>query len=236
MRISALSDVGLVRKNNEDNFSICAPNLFIVADGMGGHEAGEVASKLAVNAIREHVLAHGLKQPGEKVLKDAVAAANRQVFEAAAERPDCSGMGTTVSVVLLRDGLINWAHVGDSRIYLFRDNQVSLLTDDHSVVWELLKQGSITQEDADVHPQRNMLTRAIGTEAETEIDIGNIPLLAGDQIMLCTDGLTNLISGEELAQAIKQCSDSDEVVKFLVNQAKTRGGFDNITVIYVDNR
>jgi PPM family protein phosphatase len=236
LRVSALSDVGLVRKNNEDSFSICAPRLFMVADGMGGHEAGEVASKITVTAIYEYVLKYETEQRAEVLLRDAIQDANRQVYETAVARPECSGMGTTVSVVLLSDGLIHWAHVGDSRIYLFREGEHQLLTDDHSVVWQLLKQGGLTPREAEVHPQRNMLTRAVGTEAQIEIDVGSTPFLSGDQLLLCTDGLTNLVSGEELAQVTKRMTDTDEAVKYLVNQAKERGGFDNITVILIDNR
>ena len=236
MRVSALSDVGLSRKNNEDNFSICAPHLYVVADGMGGHQAGEVASKIAVTTVKEYVLKYGPNQLDGDLLRDAIREANRQVFEAAAARPDCTGMGTTVSAVIVRDSQIHWAHVGDSRIYLFREGKAELITDDHSVVWQLLKQGGITSEEAEVHPKRNMLTRAVGIDAEIEVDVGSNPFFVGDQLILCTDGLTNLVSGEELAQITTQFSDAEETVKYLVNQAKERGGFDNITVILIDNR
>lgn len=236
MHVSALSDVGMVRKNNEDSFSICLPHLFVVADGMGGHEAGEVASQLAITAIKEHVLKYISEQNGEILLRDAICAANRVVYEAAIATPDYSGMGTTVSAVLLKDGLVHWAHVGDSRIYLMREGNHQMLTDDHSVVWQLLKQGGITPEEAKTHPQRNMLTRAIGTDRDVEIDVGKIPLMAGDRIILCTDGLTNLVSSEELAKINARLADTDETAKYLVKLAKERGGFDNITVIVIDNR
>jgi PPM family protein phosphatase len=236
MRISALSDVGLVRKNNEDNFFICAPHLFIVADGMGGHEAGEVASKIAVTAMQEYMTKNVGNRNIKQRLREAVRVANREVYQEAAARHECFGMGTTISAVFLQEDMLYWVQVGDSRVYLVREGTIQLLTEDHSLVWQLLKQGSITLEEANVHPQRNVLTRAVGTEPETEIDVGEIMLLPKDQILLCTDGLSNLVSGEEITETIVGTTDPDEAVKKLVQLAKEHGGFDNITTILIDNR
>lgn len=235
MHVSALSDVGLTRKNNEDSFFVCAPHLFIVADGMGGHEAGEVASRMAVAAIQEYVFNH--KQDTiEDLLKEAIREANRRIFAEAAERSGCQGMGTTVSAAYIKNNVLYWGHVGDSRIYLIREGTGRLLTEDHSLVWQLMKQGELSEEEASSHPRRNVLIRAVGTESEAEIDVGKAALMPGDQIVLCTDGLTNLLAGEEIADLATRSADPDETVKQLINLAKDRGGFDNITVILIDSR
>lgn len=236
MHVSALSDVGLIRKNNEDSFFVCAPHLFIVADGMGGHEAGEVASSLAVASIREYIFAHAAINDKKDLLREAIREANRRIYATAISRQGCQGMGTTVSAAYIHDDVLYWGHVGDSRIYLIREGAGELLTDDHSLVWQLMKQGELSLEEANSHPRRNVLTRAVGTEPEAEIDVGHRALLPGDQVVLCTDGLTSFLTGEEIAAAVTARTDPDETVKYLVDLAKDRGGFDNITVILIDNR
>lgn len=236
MHVSALSDVGLIRKNNEDSFFVCAPQLFIVADGMGGHEAGEVASRMAVAAIQEYVLNHVETDDGEILLKEAIRVANRRIFEEAAAREGCHGMGTTVSAAYIHNDTLYWGHVGDSRIYLIREGEGHLLTEDHSLVWQLMKQGELSEEEASSHPRRNVLMRAVGTEPEAEIDVGKTSLLQGDQVLLCTDGLSNLLTGEEIVGVATRKTKPDETVQYLINLAKDRGGFDNITVILIDNR
>lgn len=236
MHVSALSDVGLVRKNNEDSFFVCAPHLFIVADGMGGHKAGEVASRMAIAAVREYVLDNAVKEKAADLLKEAIREANRRVFEEAGSRKGCQGMGTTVSAAYIQNNKVYWGHVGDSRIYLIRAGTGQLLTEDHSFVWQLMKKGELSEEEANSHPRRNMLIRAVGTAPEAEIDVGETALLPGDQVILCTDGLSNLLSGEEIADVVIHSTDPDETVKLLINLAKDRGGFDNITVILIDNR
>jgi protein phosphatase len=145
-------------------------------------------------------------------------------------------MGTTVSATYITNDTLYWGHVGDSRIYLIRAGVSQLLTEDHSFVWHLIKKGELSEEEASSHPRRNMLIRAVGTAPETEIDVGEMALLPGDQIILCTDGLSNLLSGEEIADVTTRTADPDETVKHLINLAKDRGGFDNITVILIDSR
>lgn len=236
MHVSALSDVGLIRKNNEDSFYVCAPHLFVVADGMGGHEAGEVASGLAVASIQEYVFNNVATKDKKDLLREAISEANRRIYAEAISRQGCQGMGTTVSAAYLQDDVLYWGHVGDSRIYLIRAGVGELLTDDHSLVWQLMKQGELSLEEANSHPRRNVLTRAVGTEPEVEIDVGRRALMPGDQVVLCTDGLTNLLTGEEIAAAATASTDPDETVKYLIDLAKNRGGFDNITIILIDNR
>jgi len=236
LHVSALSDVGLIRKNNEDSFFVCAPHLFIVADGMGGHEAGEVASGLAVTSIQEYVFHNTAIKDKKELLRAAIGEANRRIYAEAVSRQGCQGMGTTVSAAYIQDEVLHWGHVGDSRIYLIREGAGELLTDDHSLVWQLMKQGEISLEEAETHPRRNVLTRAVGTEPEAEVDVGCRALLPGDQVVLCTDGLTNFLTGEEIAAAATAGADPDETVKYLIDLAKNRGGFDNITVILIDNR
>lgn len=236
MHVSALSDVGLIRKNNEDSFFVCAPHLFVVADGMGGHEAGEVASRMAVAAIQEYILNNALHGNMDDLLTEAIREANRRIFTEAAARQTCHGMGTTVSAAYLDNDMLHWGHVGDSRIYLIRGGTGQQLTEDHSLVWQLMKQGKLSEEEANSHPRRNVLVRAVGTEPETEIDVGKTALLPGDQIVLCTDGLSNLLTGEEIAATVINSTNPDETVKHLIGIAKERGGFDNITAILIDNR
>lgn len=236
MHVSALSDVGLIRKNNEDSFYVCAPHLFVVADGMGGHEAGEVASSLAVASIQEYVFNNVATKDKKDLLREAISEANRRIYAEAISRQGCQGMGTTVSAAYLQDDVLYWGHVGDSRIYLIREGVGELLTDDHSLVWQLMKQGELSLEEANSHPRRNVLTRAVGTEPEAKIDVGRRVLMPGDQVLLCTDGLTNLLTGEEIAAAATASTDPDETVKYLIELAKNRGGFDNITIILIDNR
>jgi len=236
LHVSALSDVGLIRKNNEDSFYVCAPHLFVVADGMGGHEAGEVASSLAVASIQEYVFNNVATKDKKDLLREAISEANRRIYAEAISRQGCQGMGTTVSAAYLQDDVLYWGHVGDSRIYLIREGVGELLTDDHSLVWQLMKQGELSLEEANSHPRRNVLTRAVGTEPEAKIDVGRRVLIPGDQVLLCTDGLTNLLTGEEIAAAATASTDPDETVKYLIELAKNRGGFDNITIILIDNR
>lgn len=236
MHVSALSDVGLIRKNNEDSFYVCAPHLFVVADGMGGHEAGEVASSLAVASIQEYVFNNVATKDKKDLLREAISEANRRIYAEAISRQGCQGMGTTVSAAYLQDDVLYWGHVGDSRIYLICEGVGELLTDDHSLVWQLMKQGELSLEEANSHPRRNVLTRAVGTEPEAKIDVGRRVLMPGDQVLLCTDGLTNLLTGEEIAAAATASTDPDETVKYLIELAKNRGGFDNITIILIDNR
>jgi serine/threonine protein phosphatase PrpC len=184
-RHAALTDIGLHRSTNEDAF-IAEPPLFAVADGMGGARAGEVASHLALETLVE-TLAAGA------VLHDAALAANERVYQLSRADRAHAGMGTTLTVVVLRDDRLEFAHVGDSRLYLWRDATLEQVTDDHSLVGEMLREGHLTREAALSHPQRSILSRALGTEPHVEVDEGALELLAGDAVLLCSDGLYSMV-------------------------------------------
>ncbi|ACA60091.1 Stp1/IreP family PP2C-type Ser/Thr phosphatase [Candidatus Desulforudis audaxviator] len=235
MRWSAVTDTGLVRPNNEDNHRVNeALGLFAVADGMGGHQAGEVASRLALTVLEEQF--QELVQQGEETgnaLLYAVEAANRQVFEESCRSNRCNGMGTTLSACLIAEEGLILAHVGDSRVYLVRAGEIFQLTEDHSVVQELLNEGRITAEEVPGHPYRNVLSRALGTGEQLEIDLLRVPLQAGDRVLLCTDGLTNMVSDAAIQAVVAGYGDPDQAVRELVRLALEQGGSDNITLILV---
>lgn len=235
MKWSKLSHIGLVRKNNEDNSCVFEDiPLLAVADGMGGHKAGEVASKLALDS-----LAHCLRENSDTLQTDPDVAmerafkyANAKVFDYASEHgEEFRGMGTTVTAIIPRGDDIYIAHVGDSRAYLVRGHEIKLLTDDHSLVNELLKSGGLTEEEAQNHPQRNILTRAIGTSQDVKVDIRKEPVTQGDIIVLCTDGLFNRVNLDEIMQMAGKAESLGERAKHLVERALERGGSDNITVV-----
>ncbi|MEG6586001.1 Stp1/IreP family PP2C-type Ser/Thr phosphatase [Dendrosporobacter sp. 1207_IL3150] len=235
MLVFAKSDIGLVRQTNEDSYACIPPDLFLVADGMGGHVAGEIASSMAVKAISEYVQAN----KGTNVtmlLEQALIRANELIFDLSQSRDECAGMGTTVSVVHVDQTCIHWGHVGDSRIYVVRDSDLVQVTNDHSLVWELVKSGNITKAEAHTHPQRNMLTRAVGTSKNIKVDTGITNWKQGDFMLLCTDGLTNMLSEQEIYQVlIENMNDGEKVVNKLIDSAKRAGGNDNITVILLKN-
>lgn len=235
MKWSKLSHTGLVRKNNEDNCCVCDDIKFLaVADGMGGHKAGEIASKLALDELVSYLRANAglLEENPAEVLKKAFNSANQAVLELARTDGDkFRGMGTTVTAVLPRENKIFVAHVGDSRAYLVRGSEIKLLTSDHSLVNELVKSGGISAEEAENHPQKNVLTRAIGTSPVVEVDINIQEVKKGDIIILCTDGLSNLVSLEEIKLMAGQDESLGERAKHLTEKALDRGGGDNITVI-----
>ncbi|MDA8097488.1 MAG: Stp1/IreP family PP2C-type Ser/Thr phosphatase [Desulforudis sp.] len=235
MKWDATSNIGLVRANNEDAFCVNEEyRLFAVADGMGGHKAGEVASRLALGTLEaEYIRLLGEGEPTARALYRAVIAANNQVFDESCRSETHRGMGTTLTACVLQtDGMV-FAHVGDSRIYLIRDGKATRLTEDHSVVQELINQGKLTDEEAGTHPYRNMLSRALGTEGGVQVDVRDFTLNNGDRILLCTDGLTGLVQDEEIAQAVTADPQPADSVKELVACALERGGKDNITLILV---
>jgi protein phosphatase len=170
----AQSDIGMVRKTNEDSFVFLPPHLFVVADGMGGHVAGEIASSLGANTIREHVEKITSLSEWEQILTEAIIQANAEIYQMSQSKIECQGMGTTVTAVYLEHEKVYWSHVGDSRLYLLRENRLHQITSDHSLVWELMKNGSITSEEAQVHPHRNILTRAVGTSETVCVDSGKL--------------------------------------------------------------
>jgi protein phosphatase len=229
----AKSDIGLIRQTNEDSYECINPNLYIVADGMGGHLAGEVASKMAVDVIKNYICIHIDSELNlESLLKNAILEANKMIFEKAHQDKDYLGMGTTVSIAYCKDTQMFWGHVGDSRIYLLRNNELIQITKDHSLVWDLLENGSITKAEAKVHPQRNVLTRAVGVDENLLVDTGVCNLFRNDRLLLCTDGLTNMLNEDIIKEAISsETIDLKESIDFLVDAAIAAGGSDNITVI-----
>ena len=225
------SDIGLSRKINEDSYIFAPPDLFAVADGMGGHEAGEVASSLAVDAICKHIEASRQTAEAGYLLEEAIIQANKQIFQMAQSKAECAGMGTTVTAIYIQEDRIYWGHVGDSRLYLLRDGRLMQVTRDHSLVGELLQNGSITPEQAQNHPHRNILTRAVGTAEDLQVDCDSLVWEPGDLLLICSDGLTGLVSDEEILSVLVDTLSLEEKADLLVDKALAAGGFDNITVI-----
>jgi protein phosphatase len=221
------SDTGRKRRRNEDNY-VVAPPLFAVADGMGGAQAGEVASKLAASALED---AEGPLHGVERVAA-LVREANRRVYERATSDPAASGMGTTMTVALVENGVVAIGHVGDSRAYLVRNGRMEQLTDDHSLVNELLKSGKLSPEEAEIHPQRSVITRAVGTDPDVDVDAFTIDAQEGDVFLLCSDGLTDMVEDEDILDVIERHRDDlDRMVRSLVAAANRGGGEDNITAV-----
>jgi protein phosphatase len=235
LHAAALSDVGLRRPANEDCYAL-APDLglFLVADGMGGHRAGQVASEMAAQAAVAalRTLADASASLTEK-LRYAVSSANREILSAALAKPELAGMGTTL-VALLADGeRVALAHVGDSRGYLVRGARIRCLTDDHSLVAELVRRREISESAAKGHPHRHVLTRALGVRRNVEPDLAELSPEPGDVFVLCSDGLTGLVEDEEIAEVVGAERDLEVACGRLVDAANSRGGEDNITVLLV---
>ena len=244
MRSAGRTDIGLVRKVNEDRFlcekleDIDSTYLYIVADGMGGHNAGEVASSMAVQEVASYIKnSIGTLMLGDEEIKDlvrnAIMYANEKVYKTSILKSNCLGMGTTLSMVLAKDSSIYIGHVGDSRIYLIRGKDISRLTEDHSLVAELVKRGTIKPEDAFNHPQKNVITRALGTEYSIEPDVNQYDMRSGDLILICTDGLSNAVCEEDIIRVINDASDLNGACELLIEKAKEKGGYDNITAVVI---
>lgn len=227
MRVGVKTDVGRVRSTNEDRYAVL-PYLLAVADGMGGVQAGEIASEMVIDVLS--TASYRGKDP-EAGLAEAVTRANELVYAKASGRDEYRGMGTTVTAVLIVGERAAVAQVGDSRAYLIRDGEIKRLTQDHSLVGELLRNGSITPEEAMWHPQRNLLTRAIGTGSTVSIDTARINLAFDDVLVLCTDGLSSLVDDQEIKEQVMHYGDPQRAAEALVDLANARGGNDNTTVI-----
>jgi protein phosphatase len=223
----AKTDTGRQRRENEDCAFARAP-VFVVADGMGGAQAGEVASRIAVDAF-----AQGLPDSGtpEARLANRVQEANQKIWEQSRSRHEQAGMGTTLTAAFLDDSELAIAHVGDSRAYLFRDGSLKRLTQDHSLVDELVRRGKLTEEQAAEHPQRSIITRALGAEPTVEVDTWTYPVHAGDVILLCSDGLTSMVPEERLEAILAGTTDLKVAAQQLIDEANAAGGRDNITVV-----
>lgn len=231
LRVGAASDTGRVRQNNQDTSLVADDRLFAVADGMGGHKGGEVASGMAVAALRANFL--DLSEDG---LLEAANAANAAVYDAARDDADLAGMGTTLVAIARTDGPdLAFINVGDSRMYRLRNGELEQLTTDHSLVEELVREGQLAPEDARSHPQRNILTRALGIEASVAIDADTVTPEVGDRFLLCSDGLFNEVEEEKIASILRRYTDDPaDAAQELVRLANEGGGRDNITVVIVD--
>jgi PPM family protein phosphatase len=230
-RSTALSHAGRKRRRNEDAY-VLEPPLFAVADGMGGAKAGEVASSLAAAALQE---SDGDGSSGEARVASLIEEANRRVFRRATEDRAASGMGTTMTVAIVEEDRVTIGHVGDSRAYLIREGRLEQLTDDHSLVAELVRSGRLTPEEAEIHPQRAVITRAVGTEPDVDVDTFSVQGAAGDLFLICSDGLTDMVDEATILEAVEQNrGDLKAAAKALVNAANRGGGEDNITVVFFE--
>ncbi|HSI81451.1 MAG TPA: Stp1/IreP family PP2C-type Ser/Thr phosphatase, partial [Solirubrobacterales bacterium] len=220
------SDTGRQRTANEDSY-YARPPLFAVADGMGGAQAGEVASKIAADAFEP---AERGDASAEAYLRSIAEAANERIHSLAEEDQSRTGMGTTLTAVMVEDDEVSIAHVGDSRAYMLRDGELKLLTSDHSLVEELRRQGRLTDEQAEDHPQRSIITRALGPERDVDVDTMTYRARPGDVFLLCSDGLTTMVSDDAIAAALREAPDLSTAVSRLIREANDAGGRDNITV------
>lgn len=231
MQCEVVSEAGLIRDKNEDSYLVCLKRgLFVVADGLGGHQAGEKASNMAVK-ILDSALTTG--NASLILLERAFQKANSLIYREAYHNPALEGMGTTLTAAWLSKGRLYLAHVGDSRVYHIRDHKIKLLTRDHSYITEMLNLGGLTEEEARSHPKRHMLTRAIGTNSLIEVDLAEYSLKKDDYILLCTDGLHGLATAEELRNYILSASTLQGAVQEMLTLAMSRGCPDNITVVLV---
>jgi len=231
MRVGAATDTGRVRKVNEDAYWY-DDRLLIVADGMGGHAAGEVAANVALNAARQAIAALEPRVlPVEEMVRQAVAAANLEVYERSLRVPGLQGMGTTLTLVWIAGDRAVVGHVGDSRAYLVTKSGMVQLTQDHSVVAELVRSGGLQASEARLHPYRNVLTRALGAAPQVEADVNSVRVEPGEALLLCTDGLTAVLQDEEIHKTLVEMDDPTRCAQRLVDLANARGGPDNITAV-----
>lgn len=235
MKIFSITDVGKVRKMNQDYVFATdepqgtLPNLLVVADGMGGHKAGDFASKFTVETLKEEIK-HSLKEGPKEVLLDAVQVVNKKLIETAEKDIKLDGMGTTLVAATVIDHTLHFINVGDSRLYLI-NQEVKQLSRDHSLVEEMLRLGGISEEEAKHHPDKNIITRAIGVKEDVEADYYEYALKKGDVILMCTDGLCNMVNEDEIFTIIKSARDIVEAGQLLINRANENGGKDNIGVV-----
>ena len=234
LRSGSATHVGQVRSNNQDSLLVWAKaDLYAVADGMGGHNGGEVASAMAVEGLEKHA-----GEPSLENLKQAARIGNRAIFEKAGADPELHGMGTTLCAVRVVPGPegdeIAWINVGDSRVYLYRDGQLIQLSRDHSLVEDLLRDGQLTEDEAKVHPKRNIITRALGIDVDVDVDGSTVIPFNGDRFLLCSDGLFGEIAADQISSVLRRLEDPTEAADELVRLANESGGRDNITVVVVE--
>jgi protein phosphatase len=226
VELAAITHTGQVRRSNEDSHLV-EPPLFVLADGMGGARAGEVASRLCIEAFRSM----GSEGEPEERLRRAIAAANNRIFEQAQSDPAVAGMGTTATAALVRDGSVSFGHVGDSRAYLYRDGGLQQISDDHSLVGELVRRGALSADEAEAHPQRSVITRAVGTEPDVEVDTWTIEGREGDVFLICSDGLSDMVGDDGLARILGERASLADTARELVRAANAAGGQDNTTAL-----
>ena len=231
VKIGAKTDVGRVREVNEDSYLVHEP-LFVVADGMGGHTAGDVASSTAIDTIKGQ---SSTANPEDmETLAELVRGANAQIWEKANSDPTLRGMGTTCTLLLLDGAKAHFAHVGDSRAYLLREGELTQLTEDHTLVGRMVKEGRLTAEEAENHPQRSVITRALGVDSEVEVDLLSVEVAGGDRLLICSDGLSSMIDSDAITKALTEESKPQSAAERLIEFANEAGGEDNITVVVLD--
>ena len=244
IKFAGKSDKGLLRKLNEDAFCIIggdggAPLLLAVADGMGGHLAGDIASQTAISVVRDSLAAEKLAADDIESVKTRllglVQTANDVIYEKARTEPDCFGMGTTLVLAVISGGVLTIAHIGDSCAYYLRDGNLNKITTDHTYVEELVKIGSLTREEAARHPKRNVITKAVGGVEKASADLYRVDLQQDDRVLLCTDGLNKMLGEKEIAGALTESGDPEAICEALVAKSNSMGGLDNVTVlVYLD--
>ena len=239
LKTASLSDPGIRRAMNQDMVYSSElpvgnlPDLFMVADGMGGHKAGDYASRCAVDTIVRSVM-EDAQTDQEEIFRKAISVANEEILEKSTEDPNFEGMGTTLVACTIKENLMKVANVGDSRLYLLRNHKITQITEDHSLVQEMVRLGKIDQENARNHPKKNIITKAVGVVPEVEADYFDVPLEKGDEILLCSDGLSNMLEDEEIRMIMEAGRDITEQAEALVRAANDNGGKDNISVIVIE--
>ncbi|HEX9376993.1 MAG TPA: Stp1/IreP family PP2C-type Ser/Thr phosphatase [Actinomycetota bacterium] len=228
VRVGAATDVGRARERNEDSY-LAVPPLYAVADGMGGHRGGNVASSVAMQVLSSIASGGDWQRLAEQVRQ-----ANHAILERARGDRSLQGMGTTITATYVEDNRVHLAQVGDSRAYLLRNGALSALTEDHTLVHEMVKKGQITEAEAEHHPQKSILTRALGVDEPVEVDEFTVEVAEGDRILLCSDGLWGMVSHQDLKAVLEQVRDPQEAAQRLVDMANAAGGLDNITVVIMD--
>lgn len=243
MMYGALTDKGMVRQANEDCFRIinrtdALPWIFMVADGLGGHNSGEIASSMAVDYLERYINDNAHEFNTAELLSQAISTAvsgvNTHIYSSASQQENFNGMGTTLTLAIVIKDMLYIGHVGDSRLYIIENGNIKKLTQDHSYIEELLKNGSITKEEAINHPRKNIITRAIGGDNTIEVDIYRYKLEYPCYLLLCTDGLTNMLSDEEIHETVINAENPQAACENLTSKANDMGGLDNITVIVVN--
>jgi protein phosphatase len=234
LKSAAGTNVGLIRPQNEDSYH-CKHPLYVVADGLGGHAAGEVASALVVDRLREVTVAEDASaEQAQQDLAEAVRDANRQIHRSATEDPEHAGMGTTVTAAICVSDRLGFAHVGDSRAYLFREGKLEQITEDHTPVQRAVRAGVISAEEALRHPSRHVLAQAVGLDIDIDVDTPVVEMQAGDRIVMCTDGLTDPVPDADMQRLLAGFDTPQAAVDGLIRAALNGGGPDNVTLIVID--